>query len=127
LPLKRLNGTNRNSEMKILASSNDWWDSYNRILSWCNRVLTRIFWPKRDEVTGEWRKLHNEKLRDLYPSPSIIRIIKPRRMRWAGHVARMADKNAYRLLVGKPEGKRPLGRPRSWWVDNIRMDLGEVG
>jgi hypothetical protein len=73
------------------------------------------------------RKLHNEELRDLYSSPSIIRIIKSRRMRWAGHVARMgAKKNAYRLLVGKPEGKRPLGRPRRRWVDNIRMDLGEV-
>jgi hypothetical protein len=79
-------------------------------------------------VTGEWRKLHNEELRDLYSSPSIIRIIKSRRMRWADHVARMGEKrNAYRLLVGKPEGKRPLGRPRRRWVDNIRMDLGEVG
>jgi hypothetical protein len=78
-----------------------------------NRVLRRIFGPKRDEVMGEWRKLHNEELRDLYSSPSIIRIIKLRRMRWAGHVARMEEKrNAYRLLVGKPEGKRPLGRPR---------------
>jgi hypothetical protein len=92
-----------------------------------NRVLRRIFGPKRDEVTGEWRKLHNEELHDLYSSPSIIRIIKSRRMRWAGHVARMGEKrNAYRLLAGKP-GKRPLGRPRSRWVDNIRMDLGEVG
>jgi hypothetical protein len=79
-------------------------------------------------VTGEWRKLHNEELRDLYSSPSIIRIIKSRRMRWAGHVARIGEKrNAYRLLVGKPEGKRPLGRPRRRWEDNIRMDLGEVG
>jgi hypothetical protein len=93
-----------------------------------NRVLRRIFGPKRDEVTGEWRKLHNEELRDLYSSPSIIRIIKSRGMRWAGHVARMGKKrNAYRLLVGNPEGKRPLGRPRRRWVDNIRMDLGEVG
>jgi hypothetical protein len=93
-----------------------------------NRVLRRIFGPERDEVTGEWRKLHNEKLRDLYSSPSIIRIIKSRRMRWAGHVARMEKKrNAYRLLVGKPDGKRPLGRPRRRWVDNISMDLGEVG
>jgi hypothetical protein len=93
-----------------------------------NRVLRRIFGPKRDEVTGEWRKLYNEELRDLYSSPSIIRIIKSRRMRWAGHVARMGEKrNAYRLLVGKPEGKRPLGRPRRRWVDNIRMYLGEVG
>jgi hypothetical protein len=72
--------------------------------------------------------LHNKELRDLYPSPSIIRIIKSRRMRWAGYVARMGEKrNAYRLLVGKPDGKRPLGRPRRRWVDNIRMGLGEVG
>jgi hypothetical protein len=93
-----------------------------------NRVLRRIFGPKRDEVTGEWRKLHNEELRDLYSSPNIIRIIKSRRMRWVGHVARMGEKrNAYRLLVGKPEGKRPLGRTRRRCVDNIRMDLGEVG
>jgi hypothetical protein len=89
-----------------------------------NRVLRRIFGPKWDEVMGEWRKLHNEELRDLYSSPSIIRIIKSRRMRWTGHVAGMGEKrNAYRLLVGKPEGKRPLGRPRHRWVDNIRMDL----
>jgi hypothetical protein len=93
-----------------------------------NRVLRRIFGPKGDEVTGEWRKLHNKELRDLYSSPSIIRIIKSRRMRWAGHVARMGEKrNSYRLLVGKPEGKRPLGRPRRRCVDNIRMDLGKAG
>jgi hypothetical protein len=93
-----------------------------------NRVLRRRFGPKRDEVTGEWRKLHNEELRDLYTSPSIIRIIKSKRMRQAGHVARMGEKrNAYRLLVGKSEGKGPLGRPRRRCVDNISMDLGEVG
>jgi hypothetical protein len=93
-----------------------------------NRVLRRLFGPKRDEVTGEWRKLHNEELRDLYSSPSIIRIIKSRRMRWAGRVARMGVKrNAYILLVGKPKGKRPLGRPIRRWVDNIRIDLGDVG
>jgi hypothetical protein len=79
-------------------------------------------------VTGEWRKLHNEELRDLYSSPSIIRTIKSRRMRWAGHAARMGKKrNAYRLLVGKPEGKRPLGRSRRRWVYNIKMDLGDLG
>jgi hypothetical protein len=78
-----------------------------------NRVQRKIFRPKRDEVTEEWRKLHNEEFRDLYSSLSIIRIIKSRRMSWAGHVARMGERrNAYRLLVGKPEGKRPLGRPR---------------
>jgi hypothetical protein len=89
-----------------------------------NRVLRRIFGPKRDEVMGGWSKLHNEELHNLYSSPSIIRIIKSRRMRWAGHVARMGDKrNVYRLLIGKPEGKRPLGRPRRRWIDNIKMDL----
>jgi hypothetical protein len=78
-----------------------------------NRMLRRIFGPKRDEVTGEWRKMNNEELRELYSSPSIIRIITSRRMRWAGHVAPMREKrNTYRLLVGKPKGRRPLGRPR---------------
>jgi hypothetical protein len=78
-----------------------------------NRLLRRIFRPKRDEVTGGWRKLHNEEICDLYPTSSIIRIIKSKRMRWAGHVARMREKkNAYRLFVGKPEGNRPLRRPR---------------
>jgi hypothetical protein len=93
-----------------------------------NKVLRRIFVPTRDEVTGGWRKLHIEELCDLYSSPNIIRIIKSRRMRWAGHLARMGEKrNSYRLLVGKPEGKRPLGRPRRSWVDNIKMDLLEIG
>jgi hypothetical protein len=78
-------------------------------------------------VTGGWRKLHNEELHNLYSSPSIIRVIKSRRMRWAGHVARIREKNAYRILVGKPEGKRPVGRPRRRWVDNIKMDLREIG
>jgi hypothetical protein len=92
-----------------------------------NSVLRRIFGPKKDEVTGKRRKLHNEELRDLYSSPSIIRIIKSMRMRWTGHVARMGEKrNAYRFLVRKPEGERPLGKPRRRWVDNISMDLGEV-
>jgi hypothetical protein len=93
-----------------------------------NRVLRRIFGPKRDEVAGEWRKLHNEELHELYSLPSIIRIIKATRMRWVGHVARMGEKrNAYGLLVGKPEGRKPLGRPRRRWLDNIRMNLVEVG
>jgi hypothetical protein len=92
-----------------------------------NKVLRRIFGPKKDKVTGGSRKLHNEELQDLYSSPSIIRIIKSRMMRWAGHVARMREKrNAYRLLVGKPRGKRPLGRPRRRWVDNIKMDLLQI-
>jgi hypothetical protein len=91
-------------------------------------VLRRSFGPRRDEVTGEWRKLHNEELHDLYSSSSIIRVIKARTMRWARHVARIGEKrNAYRLLVGKPEGRRPLGRPRRRWLDNIGMDLVEVG
>jgi hypothetical protein len=91
------------------------------------RVL-RIFGPKRDGVTGGWRKLHTEELHNLYSSPSIIRIIKSRRMRWTGHVAQMGEKrNVYRLLIGKPEGKRPLGRPRRKWMDNIKTDLLEIG
>jgi hypothetical protein len=93
-----------------------------------NRVLRRIFGPKRDGVTEGLRQLINEELRDLYSLPSIIRIIKSRRMRWAGHVARMGEKrNVYRLLVEKPEGKRPLRRPRHRWIDNIKMDLLEMG
>jgi hypothetical protein len=93
-----------------------------------NRVLRRIFGPKRDHVTRDWRKLHNEEIHNLYSSPNIIRMIKSRRMRWGGHVARMGEtRNAYRILVGKPEGKRPLGRPKRMWVDNIKMDLGEIG
>jgi hypothetical protein len=93
-----------------------------------NRVLRRIFGPKRDEATGEWRRLHKEELNDLYSSPNINRVIKSRRMRWAGHVARMGGKRgAYRILVGRLEGKRPLGRPRRRLEDNIKMDLQEVG
>jgi len=93
-----------------------------------NKVLRRIFGPRRDEVTGEWRRLHNEELNDLHPSPNIVRVIKSRRMRWAGHVAHMGeDRGVYRVLVGKPEGRRPLGRPRRRRVDYIRMDLQEVG
>jgi hypothetical protein len=93
-----------------------------------NTVLRRIFGPQRDEETGGWRKLHNEELHNLYSSQNIIRIIKPRRMRWAGHVARVGEKmNAYGIFVGKLEGKKPLGRPRRRWVDNIKMDLREIG
>ena len=90
-------------------------------------VLRRIFGSRRDEVTVEWRRLHNEELNDLYSSPNIVRVIKSRRMRSAGHVARMGEEGGYRVLVGKPEGKRPLGRPRRRWVDNIRMDLQKLG
>ena len=87
-----------------------------------NRVLRRIFGPKREEVTGEWRKLHNEELNDLYSSPNTIWVIKPRIMRWAGHVARMGERRGvYKFLVGKPEGKRPLGRTRLRLKDNINM------
>ena len=93
-----------------------------------NRVLRRVFGPKRDEVTGEWRKLHNEELSDLHSLPNIVRVVKSRRMRWAGHVARMGEgRGVYRVLVGRPEGKRPLGRPRHRWEDNIKMHLQEVG
>jgi len=93
-----------------------------------NRVLRRVFVPKRDEATGKWRKLHNEELRDLNSLPSIARVVKSRRMRWTGHVARMGEgRGVHRVLVGKPEGKRPLGRPRRRWEDNIKMDLREVG
>jgi hypothetical protein len=92
-----------------------------------NRVLRRIFGPTRDEVTGEWRKLRSE-LNGLYSLPNILRMIKSRRMRWAGHVACIVEgRGVYRVLVGKPEGKRPLGRPRLRWEDNIRMDLQEMG
>ena len=93
-----------------------------------NRVLRRIFGPKRDKVKGEWRKLHNEELNDMYSSPNIVRVIKSRRMRWVGHVARMGvRRGVYRVLVGKAEGKSPLGRPRFRWEDNIKMNLQEIG
>jgi len=92
-----------------------------------NMVLRRIFGPRSYEVTGEWRRLHNEELNNLYSSPNIVRVIKSRRMRWAGHVEHMCEeRGVYRILVGKPKGRRPLGRPRRRWVDNIRLDLQEV-
>jgi hypothetical protein len=93
-----------------------------------NRELTRIFGPETDEVTGGWRKLHTEELHGLYSSPSIVRVIKARGMRWAGHVVCMGEvRGAYNILVGRPEGRRPLGRPRRRWEDNIKMDLREIG
>jgi len=93
-----------------------------------NRMLRRVFGPKRDKVTGEWRKLHNEELSDLYSLPNIVRVVKSRRMRWAGHVACMGEgRGVHRVLVEKPEGKRSLGRPRRRWGNNIKMDLQEVG
>jgi len=93
-----------------------------------NMVLRRMIGPRRDEVMGEWRRLNNEELIDLYSSPNIVRVTKSRRMRWAGHVARVGEeREMYRVLAGKPKGKRPQGRPSRRWVDNIRMDLQEVG
>jgi hypothetical protein len=92
-----------------------------------NRVLRRVFGPRRDEVTGEWGKLHNEELSDLYSLPNIVRVVKSRRMRWAGHVVHMGEgRGVHRVLVGKPDRKRPLGRPRRRCEDNIKMDLQEV-
>jgi hypothetical protein len=103
------------------------WEEH-RLRVFENRVLRRIFGPKRDEVTGGCRKLHNEELHGLYSSPSIIRVIKAMRMRWAGHVACMGVmRGAYNILVGRPEGRRPLGRPRRRWEDNIKMDLRKIG
>jgi hypothetical protein len=100
----------------------------HRLREFENRVLRRIFGPKRDEVTGEWRKLHSEELHNLYSYPDIIRQVKSRRMRWAGHVARMGEeRKVYKVLVGKPKGKRPLVRPRRSWEDGIRMDLRDIG
>jgi len=93
-----------------------------------NRVLRRVFGHKRDEVRGEWRKLYNEELSDMYSLPNIVQVVKSRRMRWAGHVAHMGQgRGVHRVLVGKPEGKRPLGRPRRRWEDNIKMDLQGSG
>jgi hypothetical protein len=103
------------------------WGEERRLRVSENRVLRRIFGPKREEDRS-WRKLQNDELHSLYSSPNIVRVIKSSRMRWVGHVARMAEgRGIYRLLVGRPEGKRPLGRPRSRWEDNIKMDLRDIG
>jgi hypothetical protein len=92
-----------------------------------NRVLRRIFWPQKDEVTGEWSELHNEELNDLYSSLNIVRVIKSRSMRWARHIARIGKRRGvYKILVGKPEGKKQLGRLRRRWDGNIKMDLQQV-
>jgi hypothetical protein len=100
----------------------------NRLRVFENRVLRRIYGPKRDEITGQWTKLHDGELHNLYSSPDIIRQIKSRIMRWAGHVARMGEgRNVYRVLVGEPTGKRPLERPRRRWEDGIKIDLREIG
>jgi hypothetical protein len=99
----------------------------HRLRDFENRVLRKIFGPKREE-NGSWRKLHNDELHDLYSSPNIVRVIKSRRMRWDGHVARIGKgRGAYRVLVGRPDSRRPLGRPRHRWEDNIKMDLREIG
>jgi hypothetical protein len=103
-------------------------DTMERLRVFEKRILRRIFGPKRDDVTVEWRKFRNEELHNLYSYPIIIRQIKSRRMRWAGHVARMGeDRKVYKVLVGKPEGKRPLGRRWCKWEDGIRMELREIG
>jgi hypothetical protein len=104
------------------------WREGRRLKVFENRVLRRVFGPNRDEVTGEWRKLHNEELNDLYSLTNIVRVVKWRRMRWTGHVARMEEgRGVHRVYVGNPERTRPLGRPRRRWEDNIKMDLEEVG
>jgi hypothetical protein len=116
-PVSTVNDTIKRND-KITAEQND-----GSFITDSNSAST----CKKDEVTGGWRKLRNEELRNLYSSPSIIRMTKSRRMTWIGHVARMGEKrNVYRRLVGKPEGKKPLGRPRRSWVDNIKMDLRDV-
>src|SRR5215510_3296240 len=114
----------------VLYGCENWsltlWEKH-RLRVFENRVLRRVFGPKSDGVTGEWKKLHNEELKGLYSSPSIVRVVNSRRMRWAEHVARMGEeRGVHRVLMGKPEGKRPLGRPRRRWEDNIKMDLQEV-
>jgi hypothetical protein len=108
---EELQGKQHNRHIRVWECNIKWFLKTLRVFE--NRVLRRIFGPKRDEVTGEWRKVHNDELHNLYSSPNIIRMIKSRRMRWGGHVAHMGEKrNTYRILLGKPEGRRPLGRPR---------------
>jgi hypothetical protein len=103
------------------------WGEEHRLRVFENRVLRKIFGPTREE-DGSWRKFHNDELHDLYSSPNIVRVIKARRMRWAGHAARMGEgRGVNRVLVGRPEGKRPLERPRHRWEDNIKMELREIG
>ena len=113
----------------VLCGCETWSLTLREVLSvFQNRALRRIFGPKRDEVAGEWRKLHEEELNDLYSSPSFVRVINTRRMRWGWHVARLGEwRSIYRILVGKPKGKRQLGKPRHRWENNIKMDLQEVG
>jgi hypothetical protein len=115
----------------VLCGCETWFLSLkeeHRLRMFENRVLRRIFGPKKEELTGDWGKLHSDELHILYSSQNIIRQIKSRRMRWAGHAARMGEeRNVYRVLIGKLEGKRPLGRPRRRWEDEIAMDLRETG
>jgi len=122
----------RNIILPVVLNGNETWSltlrEKRRLRVFENRVLRRIFWPKRDKVTEQWRKLHKEKLHDLYSSPIIVRVIISRIMRWAGHVACMRKRrDVYRVLMGKSEGKRPLGRSRRRIDDNIKMNLQEVG
>jgi hypothetical protein len=126
-----INNSNNNNILPVVLYGCETWSltlrEEHRLRVFENRALRGIFGPKGDEVTGEWRKLHNGELHNLYSSPDIIRQIKSRRMRWAVHVARMGEgRKVYRVLVGKPEGKRPLGRPRRRWEDGIKMDLREI-
>ena len=121
----------RSNEFRVLYGCETWsltLREERRLRVFENRMLRRVFGPKRDEVKGEWRKLHNKDLSDLYPLPSIVRVVKSKSMKWAGHVARMGEERVvYRVLVEKPGGKSPMGRPRHRWEDNIKMDLQEVG
>jgi hypothetical protein len=117
----------RTINLPVVLYGRETWSLTLRLRVFENRVLRRIFGPKRDEVTREWRKHHNEELHVLYSLPTIVRVIKSRRIGWTRHVARMGEgRGVYRILVGKPEGKRPLGRPRCRWGENIKMDLQYV-